>query len=185
MGTFGQSRSRRRPGADSGVAAIEFALVIVPFLYLCVSIAEVGATVLAQTTLDNAVAAVAGDISNGTVTAQSGALSAEEIRTRICGQGSLPFLSKATCGTRLLVDLRSIASGDTVPSAILDGAVNASAFTSSSLGGSDIVLVRAAVSVPRISPLWRPGLANLDNGDHLVVSAAMAPLPAAGMGGAP
>lgn len=178
MAAFGQLRSRRS-GADSGVAAIEFALVIVPFLYICISIAEVGGAVLAQTTLDRAITAVAADISDGTLTAQSGTLSVAAIRTRICSQGGLAPMSEDACSTRLLVDLRGIAGADTVPSAILDGAVNPSAFAGGAPGGADIVVVRAAFSMPQISPLWRPGLANLEDGGYLVVSAAMATLPAA------
>jgi len=184
MGILRPSPSRRHTGNDAGVVALEFALVITPFLYICLSLAEVGATALTQTTLDNAVAKVADAISDGTWTASSSALSPQEVRTHICRDARPALVSQATCTEILLVGLHAITGAAPLPSAISDGAVNPAAFSGGTIESSDIILVRAALPAPRLSPLWRPALANLADGGQLVVSTAVA-LPAASAGGRP
>lgn len=174
----------RHAGNDTGVVALEFALAIPLFLYLCLSVAEVGATALTQTTLDNAVTTVADAISDGTWDTASGALSPAEVRTRICRDARPALVSQTTCMETLMVGLSGMTGAAPLPSAISGGAVNPAAFSSGTIESSDIILVRAALPAPRLSPLWRPGLANLADGGHLVVSTAVA-LPAASAGGRP
>lgn len=177
MGIF-PTLSGRAADNERGVVALEFALVITPLLYICLSIADVGVTALTQFSLDRAVGAVAGALSDGTFTAESGTPSVEAVRTRVCRDLRPALVSEAACTTQLLVGLHGIADAAPVPSAIQDGAVNPAAFSGGALGGSEIMVVRAALPAPRLSPVWRPGLANLADGGLLVVSTAVATPPA-------
>lgn len=143
--------ARRRLGrfarAEDGATAVEFALVLAPFLLLFFGLIELALIFFASMVLENAVIDSGREIRTGQVQT-SGDNSAAAFRTKICGRMSW---LQSGCTGRLRVDVRTV-----------------STFTSTSSlttpdtpcwdpgGPSSLVLVRAYYDWPLITPLLKP-----------------------------
>src|SRR5262245_61374441 len=96
LGRFGR--------AQKGVAAVEFAIIAIPFFLLLYAVIDTGLVFFAQSTLENGVATAARQIKTGQ--AQTSNMSQTQFRTLICNQ--IKMLLK--CDARLGVDVRRFTS---------------------------------------------------------------------------
>ncbi len=168
------ARKLRRFGrARRGVTALEFALVLPPFLLLTVGLAEVAMIGLAQTSLDFAVAETARQIRTGQ--AQTGGVTASEIERRLCDQFD-DFLV-VDCASNLSLDVKHFSSfvdaSNNMAAPISNGQFDPSGFGYSPGVASDIVVVRAYYRWDVMTPLFESVFGNVANGDRILISTMM------------
>lgn len=144
--------------AEGGATAVEFALVLAPFLLLFFGLIELALVFFASMTLENAVVDAGREIRTGQVQTSS-SNSASAFKNNVCGRMSW---LESTCNSRLSVDVRTV-----------------STFTSTSNlttpntpcwdpgGPSSLVLVRAYYKWPLITPLLASAMQTA-NGYHLL-----------------
>jgi Flp pilus assembly protein TadG len=160
---------RLRAHGTSGSAAIEFAM-IAPVLFLFIfGTIETGVIFFAQSMLQNATSDTARQIRTGQL---SGALSATQIRTNVCGE--VDGLIK-DCATGLMVDLRAFTSftGASYPSVSnADGSINTNALKVQATSDCAIVLLRTFYAWNIMTPLMRPFLETGSTGASILTSTA-------------
>ncbi len=166
---FGRSRD--------GSAAIEFALIAVPFLALLFAVLETAIVMWSSQVLETAVANASRRIFTGEINAELAAVPApqhpEEFRRRICSH--VPGLFD--CAGSLQIDVRSFptfASPGVLPPLVKNGEINSGEFVYQPSTAGQIVIVRAAFPLKLYTSfLSGPGLSNL-NGSRRVIAAVAA-----------
>lgn len=164
---------RRFARARRGTAAVEFALVLMPFFLLTFGLAEVSMIGFAQTSLDFAVSETARQIRTGQ--AQSGGVTEAQIRTELCSE--LNNFIVMGCDGNLYLDVRRFNS-------FVDASNNAQTpiqnnqFSTAGMGyqpgqPSDIVVVRAYYRWRVMTPLFEPIFQNISGGERILVSTMM------------
>ena len=150
-----------------GVAAIEFALVAIPFFMLLFGILELALVFVLSTALDNATDTAARQIRTGRLAAGA---SATTFRKTICDE--LGWLSSGSCVNAMKVDVRTYPtfSGINLTSPIANGEINDASLSFSAGQGGDIVVVRAFYAWPIFTPLLTQAVSNLSGGKRLVTS---------------
>lgn len=142
----------------SGVTAIEFAMVALPFFTLAFGIIEVGLAHFANRMVDNAVVEAARLIRTGQ--AQSTSLSAAGFKTQICG-----FMPSFMCDEdRIIVEVTSIDDFEDASSvdSLYDEDGELRDDTGYEIGGSsEIVVVNVIYKWPMMSAVLQ-----FDNADH-------------------
>ncbi len=167
-------KSLRRFGrARRGSAAIEFAMVILPFFLLTFGLAEVAMIGFAQTSLDFAVSETARQIRTGR--AQMGGVSQGEIRTQLCSQ--LNSFIVMTCDANLFLDVDRFNSFVDANNNN-EGPIQDNQFQPVGMGytpgaPSDIVVVRAYYRWRIMTPLLEPVFQNVGGGQRILVSTMM------------
>lgn len=159
-------------GARSGVAAIEFAIVSLPFLAVLFSILELGLIFMASTTIDSATVAAARQIRTGQL--QQGANNnAAGFKNLVCG--GMAWISAADCAANMSVDVRTFAtfSAINVTPPIAGNAIDQSQLTFDSGSSCSIVLVRVFYPWTLITPVLEPGLPNLGGNQRLLATAVV------------
>lgn len=164
----------RRLGAfrrdQDGAAAVEFAIVAVPFFALLLAILETAVVLLTSQALETAVADAARTIYTGRFQANNATGDiGRAFKREVCSRVVALFACTETTAT-VHVDVRLPAGG--IPPAILDGAVNPAAFGYQATRANDLVLVRVAVEYPVFATLLNPNQANLANGKRLIMGSA-------------
>lgn len=150
--------------AERGSAAVEFALVGIPFLMLLLAMLETGIIFFANASIDHTTAQTARLIRTGQ--AQSGGFDEAAFKQSMCD--GLTFLPD--CLTRLHLDVRTFDSFADVnfPPPIEDGELTGNnQFQPGSAG--DIVLVRAFYEWPVASPV-ATGLSTMSDGSRLLTA---------------
>jgi Flp pilus assembly protein TadG len=167
--SFGRLAARFAKGRG-GSAAVEFAMVALPFLMLICGILEISMIYLVSTTLENATSDVARQIRTGQLQTAGGATSTTFISS-ICGE--LSWLG-SSCTSNLFVDVRTFASFSSVtqPSPIQNGLINQNNLTFTPGTAGDIVLVRAFYQWKLFSPLIDQMSASLNGGSTLITATA-------------
>jgi len=158
---------RRFARNSEGVAAVEFGIVLLPFLAILFVILETAIVFFAGQLLETGVADAARLIRTGQ--AQDSDLSSSDFKEAICAN----VFALLDCEAGLKVDVRRLESfGTSVPSPIDDsGDFSADDFTFDPGTGGEVVLVRAFYEWPIIVPhLGSPG--NLTNGNYLLAATA-------------
>ncbi|MHC5231549.1 TadE/TadG family type IV pilus assembly protein [Brucella sp. LJL56] len=108
---------RRFARAQTGVAAVEFALLIVPFLIIVFATIEVGVSFAARQVIANATETVARRLQTGQI--RGAGISEETLRTELCQQ--MQFMVAQDC-PNLSFNLGTYEGFDKVPTdQILDG----------------------------------------------------------------
>lgn len=159
-------RSRR------GSAAVEFALIVVPFFLLTIALAEVAMIGFAQTTLDNGVSRIGRLIRTGQ--AQMGGMGEAQIRAQLCGEMSA--LLAVDCDNNLFLDVNRFASytaagqGD---SPIENGEFDEAGHAYRDTEPSDIVVVRAYYRWQVMTPMFQSVFQNVNGGKRILVSTMM------------
>ncbi len=155
-------RFARRQG---GAAAVEFALVAMPFLGLTFAILEAGIVLLAGQTLQTAATEAARQILTGQ--AQTQALTAAQFQQQVCTYVSSLF----NCGS-VYVNVQTYGSFASVSmlNPVQNGTFNSNTMNYNPGGPGDIVVVQLFYQWPIIVPL--PGLANVGGNRLLVATAA-------------
>jgi Flp pilus assembly protein TadG len=166
-------RALRRFGrARRGAAAVELALVIVPFFLLVAGLAEVSMIGFAQTSLDFAVSETARRIRTGED--QLANRSYSDIQNDLCSQVN-NFLV-LSCSGNLYLDVQRFqsfvdaANGQTNP---IQSNQFQPAFGYNPGAPSDVVVVRAYYRWQVMTPLFQPIFQNISGGQRILVSTMM------------
>jgi Flp pilus assembly protein TadG len=164
---------RRFGRARRGSAAVEFALVAMPFFLLTVGLAEVSMMGFAQTTLDLGVSEAARQIRTGQ--AQMGGLGQNDIREMICDE--INSLIVLECDGNLFLDVDRfnsfIDAGNDAADPIQNGEFQEAGFGYTPGAPSDIVVVRAYYRWKILTPMFEPVFQNISGGERILVSTMM------------
>jgi Flp pilus assembly protein TadG len=160
----------RLSGRRDGSAAVEFAMVALPFLALIMGILEISMIYLVSTTLENATSDVARQIRTGQLQTTGGATAAT-FAASICGE--LSWLG-SSCSSNLYVDVRTFASFSSVTqtSPINNGAIDTTALSFTPGVAGDIVVVRAFYKWTLFTPVLDGMAATLNGGSTLITATA-------------
>jgi len=164
---------RRFGRARRGSAAIEFAMVIIPFFLLTFGMAEVAMIGFAQTSLDFAVSETARQIRTGQ--AQMNNVSEGDIRNQLCDQ--LNNFIVMGCDGNLFLDVDRFNSfvdaNNNDPAPIQNNEFQPNGMGYTPGAPSDIVVVRAYYRWKIITPLLEPVFQNVTGGERILVSTMM------------
>jgi Flp pilus assembly protein TadG len=163
------SLSGRFRRAKAGSAAVEFAMLAIPFFLLLYAVIDTSLVYFASTTLENGVATAARQIRTGQ--AQSSNMTQQQFRTLICNQISMLL----ACDARLAIDVRKFTSFSNVnlPTAVdANGNLNGNYQFNMGVAG-DIIVVRAFYAWPVLTPNFGQSLVNM-SGNSRLLTAAMA-----------
>ncbi len=162
---------KRFKRARDGAAAVEFALVGLPFFVLTFALAEVTMIGFAQTSLDFAVSETSRRIRTGEI--QSDGVTQGELRASMCE--TMNWLLSADCDGNLELDVKRYTSfvGVQNASPIQNGQFSANGFQFNPGNPSDIVMVRAFYRWKIITPYFEAIFANLQGGERMLASTMM------------
>jgi Flp pilus assembly protein TadG len=164
---------KRFARARRGSAAVEFALVALPFFLLAIGLAEISRIGFAQTTMDLGVSEAARQIRTGR--AQIANLGQVEIKQQICDQ--INTLIVLDCEANLFIDVdrfNSFVDADNAnANPIQNGAFNGGGMGYTPGAPSDIVVVRAYYRWQIMTPLFEPIFQNISGGERILVSTMM------------
>ncbi|MFN3228849.1 MAG: TadE/TadG family type IV pilus assembly protein [Asticcacaulis sp.] len=169
-----QTKGVRRLGLDallrgfrneSGAGAVEFALVVAPFLFLLFGVMELALIVLAGITLEGATDRFSRLVRTGqfpTATATP-----EKIKAEICK--GMTFFS-TDCVNSLVVDVRVLSDYSNIPTAdpISNGNFDNSQIQSKIGNGGEIQMVRAYMQWTLLFPMMKPVFHTLDSGKSVL-----------------
>lgn len=153
--------------ACGGHAALEFALVLPPFLVLILGTLETGMMLFVATHLESAVHDAARQIRTGNV--QEGADPLVEFTNIMCGA----LVVAVACDSRLVVDVRpfdSFSSVTFVPYVDENGEASGNMFSPG--GAGDIVLVRVVYNWEMMTPFLGALMSDGGNGRRTIAAAA-------------
>ena len=150
--------------AKKGSAAIEFAMVAMPFFLLLYAIFDVSLIFFASTTLENGIVAAARQIRTGQ--AQAANMTAAQFRTLVCNEISMLL----GCDARLGLDVRKYSGfGNAQFPPALDANGNLSANQTFDPGQpGDVVVVRAFYTWPMLTPTAGTQFTNMAGGHRLL-----------------
>jgi Flp pilus assembly protein TadG len=156
--------------ARSGAAAVEFAIVALPFFWLLFAITEISLMYLTQSALDMAVVDTQRLIRTGE--AQNGGLSQSQMKDRLCNR--MQAFMPASCAADLYIDVRTYDTfRDVVAGAPLNNGVVAAGSFRYDLGAPDeIVLVRAFYTFKINTPFFAQIMSNV-SGDKRLLGSTM------------
>lgn len=143
-------------GDDRGATAVEFSLLLVPFLVLIFGGFGIGLNYWSNVVFDANVETISNQMYEEQPLCADGDANFPYtqacLRNRICDVAPLVVISTAECKNRIFVDIRTIKADGTDPS--LPPMVNASGIVPASFGQqfgvkpNVVVMVRAAIQVP-------------------------------------
>lgn len=163
-----RARLKRFAEARGGAAAVEFALISVPFFLLLFGIVELALIFLLSTTLDNATSEASRTIRTGELQ-NSGGGSADSFKAQICAR--LGWL-EGDCAKNLYVDVRTYGafSAVTSPQNADPKKFDPKLVTFVPGGPRSIVVVRAYYKWPFITPMVGKALVPQGDGTMLMIS---------------
>jgi Flp pilus assembly protein TadG len=153
--------------AKQGSAAVEFAIIAIPFFLLLYAVIDTSLVYFATQTLENGVSAAARQIKTGQ--AQSASMTSAQFRTLICNQISMLL----KCDAHLGIDVRRFTSFNNVnlPAAV-DGNGNLTGNFQFNMGGAgDIIVVRAFYAWPMLTPEFGQTMSNMSGNSRLLTAA--------------
>jgi Flp pilus assembly protein TadG len=154
--------------SQEGAAAIEFALVATPFLALLIAIIQTMVVFFAQRVLDEVVSEASRTIQTGQ--AQTSSLTQAQFKSWVCQKTVILF----TCGN-FMVNVQNYAAFSsasmTTPTLTFDSSGSVTNSWNYQLGNpGDIVVVQVMYQWPLVLGPLGFTLANLSNGNRLLVS---------------
>lgn len=158
--------------ARRGATAVEFSIVLVPFLMLLLGIVELALLFTGSVALDNAVQIASRKVRTGEMVtpSDSGQIETSRVafRDEICG--AMGFLEN-DCKSKLSVDVRSETafSDITLTDPVQDGVFDPGSLTFDTGGASSIVVVRAYYRWTLFAPLMNQALVRMP-GESLLTS---------------
>ncbi|WP_291833190.1 TadE/TadG family type IV pilus assembly protein [Brevundimonas sp.] len=160
-GTEPARRSRRGPSrAREGSAAVEFAMVALPFCLMMFAILELGLVFVTDSVLENATIEQGRLIRTGQ--AKDSGMTAAVFKSGVCARMSI---FAADCPDRLTVDVRVIPQFNTTPpDPMAGGTFSESGLTYANGQPGDLVLVRSWYKVPLLTTFMAQGLSRLKDG---------------------
>lgn len=162
-----RNRRLRRQKRD-GATAVEFALVVFPFLFLLFAILEIGVIVTVNLVLENAVQDASRLVRTGQVAGKK--MDADQFKTFVCGHMG-PF--KGDCAARTSIDVRDIPQFRTTPPP--DPMSDGTRFDESKLAylpgqPGSLMLVRVWYRQPIVTPFLGQALSRLKNGQTILMA---------------
>jgi len=153
--------------ANRGVAAVEFAIIAIPFFLLLYAVIDTSLVYFATQTLENGVSAAARQIKTGQ--AQAASMTSAQFRTIICDQISMLL----KCDAHLAIDVRRFTSFSNVNlPAALDANGNLTGNYQFNMGSAgDIIVVRAFYAWPVLTPTFGDTLTNMSGNSRLLTAA--------------
>ncbi len=154
-----------------GSAAVEFALVAGPLIFLICACVELALVFLVSVTLDNATDLASRDIRTGLTTNAN--TSVQQFKQKICDRMS--WLG-GSCVSNLQVDVQTYSSFADLNKAlppIEDGKFKAANFNYVIGAGSRVQMVRVYYEWPLITPLLDGGLSKLGNHNAVIDAKAV------------
>lgn len=171
---FKSRKALRRFGkARKGSAAVEFALVVMPFFLLTFGLVEIAMIGLAQTSLNFAVSEASRQIRTGQ--AQLNGVSEAEINALLCSE--VNHFLVLSCGDNLFLDVNTYPSfvdagnDDTDP--VEDGEFDSSGVGYDPGAGNAIVVVRAYYRWHILTPMFEGVFENISGGQRILFSTMM------------
>jgi Flp pilus assembly protein TadG len=170
----GSSRGLRRlvvrfGRKNDGAAAVEFAIVVVPFFALLFAIIELAFVFWAGQVLETAVHDASRLIMTGQ--AAKNGFNQAMFKTELCNR----VLGLFNCSTGMLIDVRTSGAFSTAnlgkPTFKADGTIDDSGFQYQQGGPGDIVVVRVMYEWPLILRTFGLDLADTPSGKRLLMSA--------------
>ncbi|MEX3011043.1 TadE/TadG family type IV pilus assembly protein [Hoeflea sp. TYP-13] len=151
---------------ENGAAAIEFALLAIPFFLLIFAIIETCIAFAAEQTLNYAVDKLGRQLRTGQITFATGEATDKteaEFRTMLCDEVSMMFSCGADVDDRLFVDLQNYATFASIPTSVpvVGGKLDDSGFAFNPGGASTINMLRAYYTWKVTVDLFRPYIANI------------------------
>lgn len=174
---FARFRTGGRPfarfaRARRGAAAIEFALVIIPFFLLTCGLVEVAMMGFAQSTLNFAVSETAREIRTGQL--QTAGLTSDDIEELLCERTNTLIVMECPGYLYLDVDrFDSFTGARNQPGPIANGQFTPLNFQYNPGGPSDIVVVRAYYRWRVLTPMFETIFSNVAGGERILVSTMM------------
>ncbi len=175
-------RRRWQEKRTSGAAAVEFAMLALPFFYFLFGIIETGVMFFVQATLTSATIDTARMIRTGQV---QGAITPDDMKNNICGRMT-GLVSLNTCKAKLQVDMRVFGGfgGASFPDVKKpDGSLNVEAMTIEPTAACRVVLFRTFYPWEVMTPFMAPLMSNLPSGNEVLMASAATfrtePYPAA------
>ena len=159
---------RGLPKDRRGSAAVEFALVAGPLIFLICACVELALVFLLSVTLDNATSLASRDIRTGLTTQTN--TSVEQFKQKICD--NMGWLG-GSCMSSLQVDVRNygtFAELSAAPPPIQDGKFVPVNFDFKIGLGTRVQLVRVYYEWPLITPLLDGALSKLSNHDAVITT---------------
>lgn len=158
---------RRFRRDENGVVAVEFGIVALPFFAMMFALIEVGLSFFTSQILETAVNDASRLIMTGT--AQGTNISQAQFQQEVCNR--LPPMFN--CTSNLQIDVRTTANFNAadVTRPIVNGAISWTPQYNPGNAG-DIVIVRAAYSIPVFVNFLGASMANLNNGNMLLLATA-------------
>jgi hypothetical protein len=156
--------NRRRPRRE-GAAAVEFAIVALPFFFVIFAILELGVIFLVDSTMEVATQQAVRLVRTGQT--QGGAITAAQFRSALCDDMSV---FAGDCQTRAVVDVRPIPQfrDPNPPDPIVDGVFDATRTDFDPGNSSDLMLVRVWYPQPVVTPMLSRALTRLESGDAVI-----------------
>src|SRR5262245_6225588 len=155
--------------ARRGAAALEFAIVVLPFFLLTIGLAEISMIGFAQTSLYYAVSETERRIRTGP--AQMGGMSEGAVKGIPCTE--INRFLVLSCDGNLYLDVRtfnSFVAAGTVPNPIQNDEFQPTGMGYSPGQPSSIVVVRAYYRWQIMTPLFEPVFSNVSHGQRILVS---------------
>jgi Flp pilus assembly protein TadG len=164
-----KSGVRRFVRRQDGAAAVEFGLVLLPFLALMFAIIQTALVFFAQQTLESVAANAARQILTGQ--AQNTGYTQSTFQQMVCRQFVVAMFN---CTTGLMIDVRTYSSFGSINNALpIDNKGNlVNNFVYQPGNPGDIVVVRLMYEWPIFVNLLGDSLANLTNNTRLLVATA-------------
>jgi Flp pilus assembly protein TadG len=163
----GCTAGRRFLRHRSGGAAVDFALVLLPFLMVLMTIIESAVVLLAGQVLQTSATNAGRLILTGQ--AQNGNFSAAQFKSTICASLTVMF----NCANNLYVDVESFSSFSSISltnATNANGTLNTAGFGYSPGNPGDIVVVRLIYQWPIIAAGLAAGLVNSANNTNTLIA---------------
>jgi Flp pilus assembly protein TadG len=162
--------ARRFARGQDGAAAVEFALVALPFLALLFAILESALVFFASQTLETAASDASRLIMTGQ--AQTAGYSQADFKTAVCNALAGGLFD---CSNGVYVDVETYTSFSAINTAspIVNGQLNTSNLNYLPGGPGDIVMVRLYYQWPIYVSLLGDTLSNLNGGSRLLVATSV------------
>jgi pilus assembly protein Flp/PilA len=153
-----------------GVAAVEFALIAVPFFMLMLGTMELALILWTNQLMDEAIFQASRTILTGEARAlyPTPATATAQFRDRICEF----LIITANCQGRLQVDVQTFPAfgGAAVGAPINAGNFNTAGWGFRQAGPSQVVIIRAALRYPMLLSSWNQAFGNLADGSRALIS---------------
>lgn len=163
-----QRRPMRRDfrRADDGTAAIEFALVGLPFFFMLFAILEIGLIFTLDAVLENATVDAGRLIRTGQAATRG--ITASQFKDEVCDRMGV---FGSDCSNRAMVDVRVIPQFNAPPADPMDdGDLRANEMLYNRGAPGDIVVVRVFYSHPLMTTFLEEGLSRMDDGNAVLTA---------------